>query len=212
MRKILLSAVTAALILIPATAAQATNDIDLPGVDVKIRVALCHNIEHNPHVIIVDDSALEAHLAHGDTLLGTGFRKDLKAEFGDDGTSCAKNGTDGQDGTNGTDGKDGTNGVDGKDGANGLNGKDGVNGTNGKDADMSRVEQLERIVTELNNRLFILEHAAPAEAPVAATPEAARSHGELPHTGSSTMPILFIGGMLTLLGFALRRAVRMNRG
>lgn len=35
---------------------------------------------------------------------------------------------------------------------------------------------------------------------------------ELPHTGSTVIPLVFIGALLTVLGFALRRAVRLNRG
>src|SRR3990172_7946540 len=32
-------------------------------------VTLCHNLEHNPHTITVDNSSVEqAHLRHGDTL------------------------------------------------------------------------------------------------------------------------------------------------
>ena len=67
-----------------ADATDIEADIDLGN---KTRVALCHN-DNNPHVIIVAESALAAHLTHGDVHLGTGLRADLVAQFGKAGSDC----------------------------------------------------------------------------------------------------------------------------
>ncbi len=34
----------------------------------KAKVPICHNVENNPHTIVVAPSAVPAHLAHGDIL------------------------------------------------------------------------------------------------------------------------------------------------
>ena len=241
MRKIILALVAATAVIVPASAASATTEPKVyvchwanghPHViNIAVSALSGHFTNVNP------DNPAPGHEL--DLYFGTNLSNDEEDSCSGAQGPAGKDGKDGKDGKNGINcydgldilnpsvedcrGKDGVDGTDGKDGVDGKDGNGvpgpqgpagpvGPAGKDGASVDTSRIEQLERIVTELNNRLFILEHAAPAEAPVAATPEAAQPHGELPHTGSTTMPILFIGGMLTLLGFALRRAVRMNRG
>lgn len=46
----------------------------------KNAVALCHNDK----VIVVDESAVQAHQVHGDTIISSGPRKDLKEFYGKD--------------------------------------------------------------------------------------------------------------------------------
>lgn len=220
MRKILVSAIAAAAIIVPAAPAFAKNDEQL-------KVTICHNVGHNAHPITVSVNAVGAlHGGHGQLDLETsvftphdsgGHLLDFLLAIGNEDVEGAADcgpvdGTDGEDGTDGTDGTDGSNGTDGLNGVDGKDGRDGVNGSNGKDADVRRVEQLERIVTELNNRLFLLEHAVPAPV-TSVTPPAtvpvSQPVGELPHTGSNaTMILLGLGLGALVLGGAARRFAR----
>lgn len=123
---------------------------------------------------------------------------------------AGKDGVDGQPGAvgpQGPEGPAGPAGPQGPGGAGGLAGQDGASGLNGDDADNS-------LVTELNNRLFILEHAEPDTQVAGETvtkPEApAAPISELPKTGSGTTPLVFLSLVLVAAGgllFGLRRAV-----
>ncbi len=113
----------------------------------------------------------------------------------------------GPEGPTGPAGPAGKDGASGSDGASGRDGVDGRNGTDGMSADQSEIANLRAVVTELNNRLFILEHTdAPVAAPEApATPVVT---GELPRTGNSTAAVLGIAGSLFFLGAAFRFLAR----
>lgn len=133
----------------------------------------------------------------GDTgAAGADGKDGAQGEKGDTG----EQGAPGADGKDGVDGKDGTS-VAGQDGAPGLDGVNGVDGKDGKDA-----ADLSAAVTELNNRLFIVEHTvpgtttttAPAAPPVA---EAPATTGTLPHTGAATDALLVVAFLF--LGFGL---------
>jgi LPXTG-motif cell wall-anchored protein len=117
-------------------------------------------------------------------------------------------GADGSDGSNGSDGTNGSSGLNGTDGVAGLN---GTNGSAGVDVtSQSDVDNLRSVVTELNNRLFVLEHAVPA-APgdTATTTTTTQSEplpgGDLPHTGAGeTFALLGAGAGLIGLGLGFR--------
>lgn len=231
MRKILLAAIAAAAVIVPASAASATEG--------KVKVTICHWANGHPHAIsvsvnavagddtghglltLVDDVlGLDSHDTpghEGDTFLhlGAEIKKVEDGELTDD-EKCAdlvEPPKDGKDGTNGVDGKDGLNG---KDGTNGKNGKDGLNGKDGVSVNLGEIDRLNAIVTELNNRLFILESrpqlitsiSPPAPSIPVAQPA---SSGELPHTGSTTLPLIGIAFLLILLGTGFRAARRSLR-
>ena len=128
-------------------------------------------------------------------------------------------GADGKDGATGPAGQDGVNGQDGKNGNDGATGPAGVDGAvgatgaAGTPADSTEIANLRAVVTELNNRLFILEHAAPADTTTTTAPaapaQAPAAPGTLPHTGSNaTLYLLGAGIMCLLIGGALRFARR----
>lgn len=117
-------------------------------------------------------------------------------------------GAPGADGKDGQDGKSGVDGVDGEDGAAGTggdDGTDGLNGSNGKDADASELANLRAVVTELNNRLFLLENTTPVATVDHVDPKPV---GELPKTGSNT-PLILLGALALLsIGAVLRFVAR----
>lgn len=105
-------------------------------------------------------------------------------------------------GPKGPEGQNGPAGPQGPSGDAGPTGQDGAPGLNGVDADPS-------ILTELNNRLFILEHTGPdVEIADEPTPVATPT-GELPRTGAGTtlvwLSLALVATGALLLG--LRRAV-----
>lgn len=142
--------------------------------------------------------------------------------------SAGQDGKDGIDGANGSDGLNGTDGKDGSNGQNGASGNDGAAGAAGSNgavggtgaagtpADQSQIDNLRAVVTELNNRLFLLEHAVPAPdvdvtlpPTTTTTGSSPATGGTLPHTGSTgTLYLLLAGGAFLGLGVCLRRALR----
>lgn len=102
-------------------------------------------------------------------------------------------GPQGPAGENGNNGLNGNNGIDGKDGVA------GPAGPAGKDADLA-------ITTELNNRLFLLEHVAPATPISPAIPVAPIGVAELPHTGSGAENLAIFGLGFLVLGLGAKLA------
>lgn len=213
MRKIILALLATTAVIVPASAASATPEHE----DKKVYV--CHWANGNPHVIHISVNGLNGHFEDdGVTPKDVpGHAKDyvIGAELtAADSFKCAggENGEDGEDGEDGTDGKDGKDGEDGKSGNDGAVGPAGPvgpvgpQGPAGTPADAARIEALERLVTELNNRLFILEHTAPEVPATPATP--APVTGELPKTGSNTPLILTVAFLLLAAGTAFRLLAR----
>lgn len=164
--------------------------------------------------IIFDDS--NDNIGSGDSssfrcfvVYGTQGPAGPKGDKGDAGETGAMGpqGPEGPAGPAGEQGPVGDTGPAGQDGTPGLNGADGFDGTDGVDG----ADADESILTELNNRLFILEHAVPdtevagevVEQPVDAPT------GELPRTGSNgTWTLLIIAAGLFAGGSVLRFAVK----
>lgn len=118
---------------------------------------------------------------------------------GENGTS----GGDGSDGIDGTDGEDGS-GADGIDGVDGVDGVDGLDGVDGEDVDPATVDELYALITELNNRLFILEHTDGDSVTTTTTAPAAPVDGALPKTGSGLAWMAGLGLLVLAVGLSLR--------
>lgn len=120
-------------------------------------------------------------------------------------------GPQGEAGEQGEAGVAGPQGEAGPAGPVGPAGAAGLAGLNGIDA-QNDVAELQKLVTELNNRLFLIEHAPDHLdlPPTTSTTTGKRVAGDqLAHTGSNGTLALILGGILFLgLGAGLRFATR----
>lgn len=115
-------------------------------------------------------------------------------------------------------GPQGPAGADGKDGKDGTDGVDGEDGVTSHTSDVATVTadttEIHELISELNNRLFIVEHAADATDTEVLGEQieqpAAPPAGELPRTGTNWTWTLLIGGagmfaFGSILRFAMKR-------
>lgn len=231
MRKLILALVATAAVIVPASAAQATPKYQDPCPGKHVQVyndaggnnyppvgGHGHNNDQGGHFVCGpikgDTGATGPQGPVGPT--GPQGEAGAPGAAGSNGT----NGVDGKDGTSGAEGASGLNGkdgVDGKDGASGVHGSDGdtivgpqgAQGPAGAPADASEIANLRSVVTELNNRLFILEHTVPAETlPPTTTTTQKPVTGELPKTGSNTPFVLAAAFIMLAAGTAFRLLAR----
>lgn len=184
-------------------------------------MAICHNVAHNGHVIIVSVNAESAHIKHlgkTDIILGYGTQADLKERFGDDDAPCGQ-----QEPTpdplvrvclNGEVESIPTS-LQVALGLTVLGEGEGCPVTTPTTVVVEKevikevpVEKIVEKVVEVPGPTQVVEITrevpAPAPAPVAPAAPAAPTGGELPKTGgSSSLPL--IGAGVTALGVMLRR-------